>query len=415
MKKLQTISVAIVATLCAAGVADVMAQLQLPQSQDLNAGGRYGGGDIAAQQRHFAFGVTLRESYDSNIITAEDAEGSFCTTVGPDLHFAWSSPTTDVAVHYVYFATYYSNRPGGSDWDQSHDFTFDVSHEFSPRFRVTLSDRFRPGFEPELDKGATQRLGDYIENSLDVGTVYSLGGRWELPVNFHHYFISYTDGPVSQVQDRQTFGGEVGVRYLLSAQTRLEARFNHEETIYEDVNRNTRSERLYGRVSHAFSPRLSVDADVGAAVNFFDGGGGMEVNPDIRLNVNYAMSPRTVLTGQFACRMLPTELVQYYQQQNYNFMFGVTHQFTSRLTMGANVLYAPTFYDYDIRTDSPGVPAAPRGTQHEDIISAGVNISYQFNMHWRAEVGATHTAVSSDFNGRTYDRTIGYVQTRIGF
>jgi hypothetical protein len=336
------------------------------------------------------------------------------------MHFAWSSPTTDVAVHYVYFATYYSHREGEqNDIDQSHDFTFDVSHEFSPRFRVNLAEEFRPGFEPSVDNGQTQRMGDHVENNLIISTAYSMGGRWELPVNFRHYFMRYADSEVANVQDWQLYSGSVGIRYNWTPQTRLGLLATHEVSAYEDVNRDRTADRFHFTVSHAFTPRLSVDADVGGEVSFFDQQGGAEINPNIRISANYALSPRTVLTGQFQARTLPTEVVQYMQQQSYNFMLGVSHQFTSRLTMGANVLYVPTEYDYKVHTDfsdlPSGTPPPPKSQQHEDIVSLGLNMSYQFNMHWRAEIGATHTSVSSDMVGRTYDRTIGYVQTRIGF
>jgi hypothetical protein len=65
--------------------------------------------------------------------------------------------------------------------------------------------------------------------------------------------------------------------------------------------------------------------------------------------------------------------------------------------------------------DLPFGTPIERQDGREDTVSTGLNLSYQFNMHWRAEVGATYTSVSSDFVSRTYDRGIGYIQTRIGF
>lgn len=376
-------------------------------------------GRISDQQRHFAFGVTIREGYDSNVNTSEkDPVDSFISTIGPDLHFAWSSPTTDVAVHYVYWATYYEHRPGGNSFDQSHDFTFDVSHEFSPRFRVNMVDQFTPGFEPELDEGNTQRQGDYITNRLMVNTAYTLGGRWEMPVTFNHYYTDYLDSEVSEVMDRQSFTGHVGLRYNWRPQTRFGFGVWHEVNSYQGVNRNSRSEGVDFTVNHAFTPRLSMDLSAGASARFFEEQGETEFNPEIRVGFNYAMSPRTVFTGQFTARTMPTEVVQYLQQRSYVFMLGVAHQFTSRLTAGANVLYMPTEYDKIMRTPSKELPfGTPPGTQdgHEDTVSTGVNLSYQFNLHWRAELGATYSTVSSDFGGRSYDRGMGYIQTRIGF
>jgi len=400
----------------AGGLAIATAQYQVPQAQRLE--GTIPGG-ISDAQRHFAFGVTIRESYDSNVNTSEkDPVDSFVTTVGPDLHFAWSSPTTDVAVHYVYWATYYEHRPGGNSFDQSHDFTFDVTHEFSPRFRVNFVDQFTPGFEPELEHGNTQRLGDYITNRLQISTAYSMGGRWELPVNFSHYYTDYLDGQVSNVMDRQSYTAQVGIRYNWRPQTRFGFDVWHEINAYEGINRDSTSEGFHFTLNHAFSPRLSFDLSAGGSARLFESQATTEFNPEVRVGLNYAMSPRTVFTAQFKTRTMPTEVVQYLQQRSYVFMAGATHQFTSRLTAGVNVLYMPSEFDSVTRTPGkelpPGTPAASQNG-HEDTVSTGVNLSYQFNMHWRAEVGATYTAVSSDFTGRDYDRGIGYIQTRIGF
>ncbi|MBI5395347.1 MAG: outer membrane beta-barrel protein [Verrucomicrobia bacterium] len=402
-----------------AGAAAAVAQMTVPQGRPLEEtrAGQIGG--VSAQQRHFAYGVTIRESYDSNVTTQQDDQiSSFITTFGPDLHFAWSSPTTDVAVHYVYWATYYEHRPGGNQFDQSHDFTFDLSHEFSPRFRVSMMDEFRPGFEPELESGTLQRQGDYIQNRLLISTAYSMGGRWELPVTFEHFFMDYEDGQVSNILDRQTYNGSLGVRYNLNSQTRFGALYGLGMTTYEGVNRDATAHTFSFNVNHAFTPRLSLDARAGAQMSFFETVGNAELNPDIAISLNYALGPRTVFTGQFSARVQPTEVVQYLHQRTYVFMFGATHQFTSRLTAGANVLLIPSDFDPTVRTDPADLPTGTAGaTQggHEDTVQVGLNLSYQFNMHWRAEVGATHTAVSSSFAGRGYDRDIGYIQTRIGF
>ena len=70
-------------------------------------------------QHPFSYGLTLRESYDSNIYTRSDnVKGSFSTTASPDFQYVWSNPTTDVSAHYSYSAVYYDNRPE-KRWDQS--------------------------------------------------------------------------------------------------------------------------------------------------------------------------------------------------------------------------------------------------------------------------------------------------------
>ncbi len=406
---------------CIALPAPTMAQWMLPQSQTYERRQQWQREGVSDQQRHFAYGVTLRESYDSNVTTAEEDEiASFVTSAGPDLHFAWSSPTTDVAVHYTYWATYYSHRPGGSDIDQAHEFTFDLSHEFTPRFRVNLYDQFRPGFEPELENGNRQRLGNYIDNKVGVSTAYAVGGRWEVPVSFNHHFLKYEDSELSEISSYQRYQFTGGLHYNFRPQTRFGMDFSHAQIIYEGMDRDAQYETMSFYVNHAFTPRLSANAHLGMEAGFYDAVGGTYINPNINVSVNYSVGPRTVLTGSFAGRTQPTERPEYESQYTYSLMVAAAHQFTSRLTTGLNVMWIPARYENALATPDSSFGAGfaheqVRGDRRDDTVAMGANISYQFNMHWRAEVGATYTTVTSEFGGYSYDRAVGYIQTRVGF
>jgi hypothetical protein len=377
--------------------------------------------DVAVQQKNFAYGLTLRESYDSNIFTSQDEQvDSFVTTVIPDFHYAWGNPSTDIALHYFYQLTYYDHRPGGGgDFDQAHDFTADLAHEFSPRLRLVMHDHFNPGFEPEIEDGARQRNGDYIQNRVSISPSYTLGGRWSVQPNFEHFFIDYDDPDVSRELDRTVFNSTVALRYNARPQTTVGTYFAHEVTDYEGVNRDATADRFGFSADHSFSPRLTMQAQLGVEARFYDSSATTELNPDLALALSYAASPRTMFTFQFRGRVQPTEIVQYLQQRTYSIMFGLAHQFTPRLTASASFTMIPAEYDSSVRTPRKELTEvqldkAPTDGR-EDTFVYGINASYQFNMHWRMEIGATYTSVSSDFQNRTYDRGLGYIQTRVGF
>ncbi|MCX7826270.1 MAG: outer membrane beta-barrel protein [Verrucomicrobiae bacterium] len=374
--------------------------------------------DVQVKQHNLAYGITLRGGYDSNIYTAEkDVTGSFYTTIQPDFHAAWSSPSTDITLHYTYAATYYEKRPE-RHWDQAHNFSFNLAHEFSPRLRVTLYEDFQPGFEPEIESGIRQRQGNYIQNRVAVSSSYILGGRWTLPVTMSHYFISYDEGEAAESLNRQSWDAKVGVKYNATSRTTFYSDFSHGVNTYEGYNRSYTSESLYFGVDHGLTPRLTVNASAGVQMLSFDVKSNQEFNPLLSLKANYSLTSRTAMNLSFSSQVQPTEVTQYLVQYSWILSGGIVHQFTPKLMASVNLSYIPAEYNTDMALSAKDLdyklePSSQGGT--ETTLSSTIAVAYQFNLNLRAELGWSYIDVSSHFANRTYSRHLTFLQGRLGF
>jgi hypothetical protein len=375
------------------------------------------------KQRAFAYGLTLREGYDSNIYSrADNVKGSFSTTASPDFQFGWSNADTDITTHYSYSAVYYNNRPEKS-MDQSHNLNVSVGHEFTPRLRVVFSDDFAPGFEPDIEEGTSQRSADYIQNTARLTATYKLNSQWDMTTGVRHYFINYSDDtvlpvfpgiPTSQTMNRQSVEVSAGVNYQPEVATTLGAALNYNAVSYSGNDRDNSGGTAVFNIRHIFNPRLSADLAAGMSLQTFDAIGGVSINPDINGGISYLLTSRTSLFGRFSTRMQPTEVSAYAESQTFMISGGAVHQFTSRLMGTLSVMYVPTEYNGSLLM--PSAPAgSPTGNNSESSLASSFSLGYQFNIHLRGEIGYSFTHYTSDFVGRDYDRHMTYLQARVGF
>lgn len=383
-----------------------------------NANANLQGGLVT--QHPFSYGLTLRESYDSNIYTRTDnVKGSFATTASPDFQYVWSNPTTDVSAHYTYSAVYYENRPE-KQWDQSHNLNVTVGHDFSPRLRVAFNDEFAPGFEPDIEEGTSQRSADYIQNSARLAATYKLDSRWDISTTVRHYFINYSDNsylpvfpgtPTSDTMNRQTIEVSAGVNYQPISTTTVGLLLGYNSTSYSGYDRDNAGETVHFNLQHSFNPRLTFDMAAGVQMQTFDAVGGQTLNPDVNMGLTYMLSPRTSVSGRFSTHMQPTEVATYLEQQTFMLSANLVHQFTSRLMGAASFMYVPSEYYQNLEMSGSTIT----GTQTETSLATSLMLGYQFTLHLRGEIGYSYTHFTSDFALRSYDRHMTYLQARVGF
>src|SRR5678815_528382 len=112
-------------------------------------------------QRPWSIAASLRGFYDDNVNTSpvESAKvDSFGIEISPAAGFAWTDEMTTVNVGYRYSLKYYAEEiPGtfdpntgdGDHIDQTHNFLAAISHSFSDRYRISLTESFVIGQEPD--------------------------------------------------------------------------------------------------------------------------------------------------------------------------------------------------------------------------------------------------------------------------
>src|SRR5215471_4345527 len=112
-------------------------------------------------QRPWSVAATLRGFYDDNISTvpgsaANPKVDSFGIEFSPAVGFAWTDDRTTVNAGYRYSLKYYDkaipntfdpSAGGGDHSDQTHNFLGALTHEFSERYKISLTESFVIGQE----------------------------------------------------------------------------------------------------------------------------------------------------------------------------------------------------------------------------------------------------------------------------
>src|SRR6185503_3945701 len=100
-------------------------------------------------QRPWSVAATVRGFYADNV-------DSFGIEVSPAVGFAWTDEATTINAGYRYSLKYYDeaipgtfdpNQGGGDHTDQSHNFMAALTHDFSERYRIALTESFVIGQE----------------------------------------------------------------------------------------------------------------------------------------------------------------------------------------------------------------------------------------------------------------------------
>jgi len=126
----------------------------------------------------------LRGFYDDNYNISSDKKGSWGAEVSPSISFNLPLQQTDMGFRYNFSAYYYNDRQELhlDAFDYSHQFEFWLNHAFNERWKLTLTDSFSYGQEPELSRAdpissldtTYRRNGDNFSNHANI----SLDSQW---------------------------------------------------------------------------------------------------------------------------------------------------------------------------------------------------------------------------------------------
>src|SRR6185369_17423628 len=112
--------------------------------------------------------ASLRGFYDDNYSTSpkEFKRDSFGFEVSPSASINLIRDQTSLGLNYVYSYRYYDDRhhleiPSG---DESHQVNAKLSHAFTPRFKLDVSDSFAVAQEPELIAGGVPVQSSFLRS-----------------------------------------------------------------------------------------------------------------------------------------------------------------------------------------------------------------------------------------------------------
>ena len=407
--------------------------------------------EMSRQQtgRPWTLGATVRGFYDDNVTTSPDKlvvststgpvvthprEGSFGVQISPSAHLNLPLEQTFISLGYVYTLNWYENRD--RNIDQSHEFNAKLSHQFSPRHDITVSDSFVYSSEPALvDRGGIitspiRTDSSVFQNNANISDNFGLTKKWALGLGYNNSWSDYEqDGRESRsaLLDRieQSFRadlrylfnprlvGVVGYTFGLNTYTADELIAPDPSLLKSEV-RDSYSHRAYVGFEYDITAKLVTSLRVGGQFTDYHETetGETAVSPYVDASLTYRYLPggslefgvrhdrnATDVSSVDTTSGLPTldaETTSVYAQ--------ITHHLTRKLVGSLNAQYQIS--DFNFGTYSGNT---------ENLWMLGANLEYRFDNHWSVETGYNYDILDSEITGRGYDRNRFYVGVHVSY
>lgn len=393
--------------------------------------------------------ASLRGFYDDNYTTRPSNSGfdeeSFGIEVSPSVGLNWVLPQTYLGLSYVYGMRWYEDRENNSA-DHSHQANLKLSHAFTERYKLDVSDSFVVAQEPELiaERGtALQRFlrteGDNIRNTANATLTAGLTEQLSTVLGYSNSMFDYdqedSNSPttldprgtsLSSLLDRWEHLITANLRYQLVPSTVGVLGYQYGDVEYDNNNwltigvpsavRNNYSHYVYAGVDHEFNPQLSASIRGGAQFTEYDNGrlntlfpnaDDSVVNPFVDANANWSYGPRNYIQLGVRHARQATDLALFNVNsptldQEATTVYGSwNHEVMARLTSSLLAQYQRASFE-----------GGPADDESEHFLLAGVNFSYQINQFLAAETGYNFDRLDSDINGRSFTRNRVYVGVR---
>ncbi len=353
--------------------------------------------------------ATLRGFYDDNYNTAPSGSaakrGSFGFNVSPSASLAWSNDQTDVGARYTMGMYYFEDRPKNKE-DFTHQFDGFLSHNFSPRFNVYVSDAFVIAQEPEVlaQQGAItipyRTEGDNIRNNASLNLNAQVTQLLTLVLGYQNTIYDYEQsngdvvngvaipaGSRSALLDRLEHLMLVNLRWQALPATVAVAGYQFGIINYtadqlieagsteKSFGRDSRNHYIYLGVDHTFNPDLSASIRGGAQYTDLYNRNYAKWGPYANVSLRYRYAVGSYAELGFMQSFSPTVIVANnisasvgYATINHQILPNLVGSVTGRIQ---NSKYNGGFYD----------------KQADYYYLAGVNLTYTFNRHLSAEAG----------------------------
>ena len=383
--------------------------------------------------------ATLRGFYDDNINTIPNNtalppgfhRASTGFEVSPSIQFSFPMEQTSLSFGYVYSLKYYENKPAGNveNYDQTHQFNAALTHAFSERYHLSVSDSFVIGQEPDfLRAGNTfttfQRISG--DNKRNFGTItlgVQMTPEFSLEAGYANTLYSYADSAFSGLLDELDHMAHLDGRYQFAPQTTGVVGYQFRETDYTggqvigfdpsrnqtvmSDERNARSHYLYIGIDENFRPDLTGSIRAGGRyTDYYNNPAGQsDLSPYAQASLRYTYLPESFLEAGFSYDYSASSVFQpdsagnlTLNSQAATVYASLNHRITPKLYGSILAQFQNgTFYGGSI------------DGQTEQYYLVGLNLQYRFTPNFSAEVGYNYDDVKSDLSFRSYDRNRVYV------
>jgi hypothetical protein len=359
--------------------------------------------------------ATLRGFYDDNYLTSHTKHGSFGFEASPSLQANVPLQQTEIGVKYTYGLYYYQQREnnGQNPVDQTHQFDLWIDHAFSPRWEARVQDSVVRAQEPDLNiasgafSTAQRASGDYVVNNahLTLNTVWTQLLSTEL--SYNNVLVSYDNGGGTAISpsyagllDRDENYVALNLKWQLMAETvgfvgyQFGAvNYTADEAIapgrpgggdFHSDDRNNLQHFGYVGVQHNLLENLTANARVGFqyADYYNDPSGTSSWGPYADVNVTYTYMPGgyaqvgVLETRNATDQVFPSGGKITLDQESTVVYATVNHPITAKLIGSLVGRYQHGVYHGGGLND-----------ESADWYSAGLDLAYNFNRHFSADIG----------------------------
>ncbi|MCU0771835.1 MAG: outer membrane beta-barrel protein [Verrucomicrobia bacterium] len=387
--------------------------------------------------------LALRGFYDDNYTYAArdsgDVRDSFGFQVRPTVGLNMPLEQTYIGLDFTYIGDWYEDRSSDEAWDHSFLVNGMVSHSFTERMNLEVSDQFVYSQRPELtdpNLGTFRTDSNNINNRGNVQYSLGLSPRLGLVLGYENLFWDYEDDnasaettppastSLSAELDRMEHLIPVNLRHQTGPSTVTFVGYNYgivgytsDEFLYSGVpygipspkadSRDYSSHYGYVGVEHNFTPLLNLGVRGGAQYSDFQNSPTSEttLTPYGDLSLSYLYTVGSTMEVGYTLSQAATDQVTPDASGNptlnrlvSSVYARVDHQFTPQLHGGLFGQWQYSVYNggaYD--------------SQNDNLYLLGASLRYKFNQFLAGDLGYTFDYLDSDIVGRGYTRNRVYV------
>ena len=420
-------------------------------------------------QRPWSVAATVRGFYDDNVNTSPvDAQkvDSFGIEVSPAVGFAWTDEATTINAGYRYSLKYYDeaipgtfdpNKGGGDHTDQTHNFMATLTHDFSERYRIALTESFVIGQEPDslrspgqasdqFQRVSGQNIRNYAGIIFDArmtplfntelgynNSYFNYDATFDESLNPRPVFPTLTTSIIpspSGLLDRVENTGFADLQYLMSPSTTLlggyqlrAVNYTGDEPItgFNDLifgrtvllssdQRNSVSHYGYAGINHAFRPDFTASLKLGIQYSDFynlpDQPNGQSsensgTSPFVQAMLTYQYAPESSLHAGFTHSRTPIYDNTATDADTSVLWLELRHRIVPRLFGSVTGTFQSSTMN--------GVVSNRGNDDKTDLVyGLGLNLEYFFNSYFSAEIGYNWDKMNSDIIG-DWDRNRVYI------
>ncbi|MEY4198819.1 MAG: putative beta-barrel porin 2 [Verrucomicrobiota bacterium] len=412
----------------------------------------------AQEAKPWNINASVRSFYDDNYATLPSRatapgrstkRSTWGLELSPSGSYQFSRDQTTLLLNSRYSMRYFEDRTSGSA-NHSFDFGADLTHRFTEKQRLSLTESFAIAQEPGvLDPSsavstALLTLGNNLRNTIQAKYFWDdIVERWSGEASYSNTYIDYQQdnssaggsGSRSALLDRVENNFTLAGRYRIFDETETELLLGYtlgtsDSTSKDSIlvsplgvpvtpdSRNRLSHYFFSGLGHKFTPTLRMNGRLGVQYAEYPNASKADagllpgapyarsvVSPYVDANGTWEYLPNSTFQVGASVNRITTDLATSVDAQATTFYTSLNHEFVPELRGSLLAQIQQSEYRQSV---------APRDVS-DLIFTMGANLEWRFSQFWSVEGGYNYDRQDSDIGGRSYYRNRVYMGFKASF